>query len=278
MRRRDFLATGLAAAAFPIGAIAAPFASGRLSVITRGSGPDVILIPGLTSPRDIWSGLVAAVPGYRYHLVQVAGFAGDAPGANATGPVLEPLAADIARYIRTEHLRSPAIVGHSMGGTLGMMLASRHPDLVGRLMVVDILPAPAGMFGATASTIRPFADTLLDALTSTPGGQQLLQSFIGGGSAARAASDPNLVARATHELAVTDLTDDLAGIRAPITVVYATAPAGNGSDPMATTRSYRAAYANAPGAKLIRIANSGHMIMADQPGQFASAVRDFLKG
>lgn len=260
------------------GLAAAPFQSGRLSVVTRGSGPDVILIPGLTSPRDVWSGLVAAVPGYRYHLIQVAGFAGDVPGANASGPVLEPLAEEIARYIRAERMAGPAIVGHSMGGTLGMMLASRRPEQVGRLMVVDILPAPAGMFGATASSIRPFADTLLDALTSTPGGQRLLQSFLGGGSAARAASDPDLVARATHELAVTDLTDSLARIQAPMTVVYATAPAGNGYDPAATVRGYRSAYANAPRAKLVRIANSGHMIMYDQPAEFASAVRQFLKG
>ncbi|HEX8528049.1 MAG TPA: hypothetical protein VF689_13890, partial [Allosphingosinicella sp.] len=54
---------------------AKPFAPTRFSVVVQGTGPDVILIPGLTGSRDVWKGSVAAVPGYRYHLVQVAGFA-----------------------------------------------------------------------------------------------------------------------------------------------------------------------------------------------------------
>jgi pimeloyl-ACP methyl ester carboxylesterase len=56
-----------------------PFAPTRFSVEVVGSGPDVILIPGLTASKEVWRGTVNAVPGYRYHLVQVAGFAGTAP-------------------------------------------------------------------------------------------------------------------------------------------------------------------------------------------------------
>ena len=32
------------------------------------------------------------------------------------------------------------LVGHSMGGKLGMVLACRHPERVRRLVVVDIAP------------------------------------------------------------------------------------------------------------------------------------------
>ena len=59
----------------PSAPAAKPFAPTRFSVVVQGTGPDVILIPGLTGSRDVWKGSVAAVPGYRYHLVQVAGFA-----------------------------------------------------------------------------------------------------------------------------------------------------------------------------------------------------------
>jgi len=47
--RRTFIAAALAAGAvLPVtGALAAPFASERITVRTEGSGPDVILIPGL---------------------------------------------------------------------------------------------------------------------------------------------------------------------------------------------------------------------------------------
>src|SRR5687768_16819857 len=76
-----------------------PFAPTRFSVVVQGAGPDVILIPGLTASRDVWKGTVAAVPGYRYHLIQVAGFANTPARANARGDVVAPLAEEVARYI-----------------------------------------------------------------------------------------------------------------------------------------------------------------------------------
>ena len=92
-----------------------------------GSGPDVILIPGLTASSAVWRPVVAAVPGYRYHLIQVAGFAGAPARGNARGEMVAPLADEIARYIAVNHLDHPAVVGHSMGGTLALMIAARHP-------------------------------------------------------------------------------------------------------------------------------------------------------
>ncbi|HEU0135611.1 MAG TPA: alpha/beta hydrolase, partial [Allosphingosinicella sp.] len=144
MSRRPFLLLALALSA---PASAAPFKPTRISVEVRGSGPDVILIPGLASSRGIWNGTVAAVPGYRYHLVQVAGFAGTPSAGNGTGPVAASVAAEVARYIASGRLNRPAIVGHSMGGSIAMMVGARHPGSVGKVMVVDMLPSPAGTFG-----------------------------------------------------------------------------------------------------------------------------------
>src|SRR5215213_1177726 len=102
-----------AAAPPPAAAPAAvtPFAPKRFSVGVTGTGPDVILIPGLTGSSEVWRGTVAAVPGYRYHLVQVAGFAGTPARGNAKGDVVAPLAEEVALYIHSRGLRRPAIVG-----------------------------------------------------------------------------------------------------------------------------------------------------------------------
>jgi len=102
------------AAATP--AAAAPFKSDRIAVEVKGKGPDVVLIPGLSSSPRVWDTTVAALPGYRYHLVHVAGFDGLASGANAKGAVVAPVAEEIARYVSQTHLKKPAIVGHSLGG------------------------------------------------------------------------------------------------------------------------------------------------------------------
>src|SRR3546814_18143740 len=120
---------------------ASVFSSRRISVTVHGSGPDVVMIPGLGSAPSIWQSAIAAVPGYRYHLVQVKGFAGTAAEANASGPILEPVAKEIVRYITAMDLRRPRIIGHSMGGTLAMMLAARYPASTGKVMVVDMLPS-----------------------------------------------------------------------------------------------------------------------------------------
>jgi pimeloyl-ACP methyl ester carboxylesterase len=253
-----------------------PFAPARFSVEVVGSGPDVILIPGLTASREVWRGTVAAAPGYRYHLVQVAGFAGTAPRANAQGAVVAPLADEIARYIQAKGLQRPAIVGHSMGGTVAMMIAARHSSRAGKVMVVDMLPEPAGLVGSSASGARGLAGALRG-LSGSEGGRRLIQSAIrifGNAEAQESESDPDVVARATEELAGLDLTPELPKIQAPLTVVYASADVNRRAT---ADQAYKSAYAPAKGAKLVRIDGSGHMIMYDQPGKFSAALRSFLR-
>ncbi len=279
MRLAVLLALAVPALSVPSASVAAApvFAPSRFTVETSGSGPDVILIPGLTASKDIWRPTVAAVPGYRYHLIQVSGFAGAPTRGNAHGDVVAPLADEIARYIEANHLRRPAIVGHSMGGTLALMLAARHPDDVGKVMVVDMLPQPAELLGASASGIRGFADTLQN-WSGTALGRSLIDSAIrvfGDDEVANLKSDPDVVARATHELALTDLTPELPRIKAPMTVVYAAPDPALGP---AADSVYREAYSGDPAARLVRIDGSGHMIMADQPRRFDEELRKFLAG
>jgi pimeloyl-ACP methyl ester carboxylesterase len=280
MKRPMFLAALLglacvwAAAPSPLPAVPAakPFAPTRFSVTVKGTGPDVILIPGLTGSSEVWKGTVAAVPGYRYHLVQVAGFANTPARGNAQGDVVAPLAEEVARYISSRGLRRPAIVGHSMGGTVAMMLAARHPSLPGKVMVVDMLPQPAGILGGDAVGMRGLADSLRD-LSQSPGGRRLVESAIRLFGNPEVGADPDVTARATHELALTDLTPELPRIAAPLTVVYASLdPSRRAAD----DGRYRTAYARKRGVRLVRIDNSGHMIMYDQPAKFRRELAAFL--
>jgi pimeloyl-ACP methyl ester carboxylesterase len=275
MHRRTLLFGALALALAGSPAAAQRFEPTRFTVEVAGRGPDVILIPGLTAGREVWRGTVAALPGYRYHLIQVSGFAGAAARGNRAGPIVAPLAEEIARYIADRRLDRPAIVGHSMGGTLAMMIAARRPGLAGRIMVVDMLPEPAGLFGGSASGWEPLSRTL-GSMIATPGGRRLFGAFMDAfsppGSGNRL-SDPDVVGRVTHELMRTDVTGELPRIRTPMTVVYAS------PDPRvraAVDRQFAGAFASARGARLVRIDDSGHMVMLDQPARFRAALRDFL--
>ncbi|MGH7599255.1 MAG: alpha/beta fold hydrolase, partial [bacterium] len=84
----------------------------------------MILIPGHGFSPRVWVEMMKAIPGHRYHLVQISGFAGQPKGGNIEGPVAAPIAEEIARYITAVGLTKPAVIGHSMGGLIGMMLAA----------------------------------------------------------------------------------------------------------------------------------------------------------
>lgn len=277
MNRRLFIFCAAALALAPSTATAAPFASSRLTVEVRGSGPDVILIPGLSAGRNVWDGAVRAVPGYRYHLVQVAGFAGTPARGNARGAVVTSLAAEIARYIEESRLRRPALIGHSMGGTLAMMLAADHPRLVGRVMVVDMLPAPGALFGQNSNDASVIARGIAG-LTETESGRRLFSSFVNvfaPPTSSFRTSDPALVGRTMNELAAMDLTGKLPAIRAPLTIVYASPGERAGA---AIDRRYSRAYTGARNPRFVRIDGSGHMIMFDQPARLEEAIIEFLAG
>jgi pimeloyl-ACP methyl ester carboxylesterase len=214
-------------------------------------------------------------------VVQVNGFAGAAPGANATGPVSAPVAEEIARYIGASGLTKPALVGHSMGGAIGMMIAARHPDLLGRLMVVDMHPFVGAWFGgpnATVESVRPSADRLLVVPDSTVEGFTQMVAGMTNREGLRAelarnvqASAQSTVVNAFHELMVTDLRPELGRITVPMVVVYVVTP-----DPGGTPEQYEAemrdAYANATTAKLVVIDNALHFIQLDQPVRLVAEI------
>ncbi|HEX8620598.1 MAG TPA: alpha/beta hydrolase [Allosphingosinicella sp.] len=272
-------------------ASAAPFASDRISVEVVGSGPDVVLVPGLSSSPEVWRSTVAALPGYRYHLVHVAGFAGRPAGANASGPVVEPVAEEIARYIGDRKLAKPAIVGHSLGGAWAIMVAGRHPGLVSRAMVVDMLPFLGAMFGgptATAESVRPIAEQMRKGIASSAGEERRkqIEKTIAGmvrTEAARPAiighslaSDPAASGQAMYDLITTDLRPDVAKIKVPLTVLFVT-PQGAPVTDAQMEQYYAMSYSGAPQAVLKRIPDSYHFIMLDAPERFQAELKEFLK-
>lgn len=295
MKRRGFLAALTLAAVIAGCATAgeAPpsFTSDRISVETRGSGQDVIFVPGLSSSRDVWETTVASLgDGYRVHLVQLNGFAGAPVGGAGEGLVSAPVADEIARYIREAGLEDPAVIGHSMGGTIGMMLAARHPDAVGKLMVVDMFPFMGAMFGgpdATRETLTPIADSIRDQMRLAPQGQVSPQTQATIASMVRTESeraaiieharlsDVGVVANAFHELIVTDLRPELTNITMPFTTLFVIPPQAP-----VTPEQYegylRASYLNIPHARIVRIEDSYHFIMIDQHERFMQEVRTFL--
>jgi len=52
----------------------------------------------------------------------------------------EAMVADVIAWMDGQGIARAALMGHSMGGKVAMLLACRHPERVERLVVVDIAP------------------------------------------------------------------------------------------------------------------------------------------
>ncbi|WP_426041570.1 alpha/beta fold hydrolase [Brevundimonas sp. TWP2-3-4b1] len=273
----------------------ADFESNRMHVRVDGeAGPgvrDIILIPGLSSSPEVWQGTVDHLgSGWRVHRIHIQGFAGAPVQGNAEGPVAAPVAEEIARYISEQGLDKPVVVGHSMGGTIGVMLAARHPDAVGKLMVVDMVPFMGAMFGgpgATAESVAPVAEQIYQGMAaSAPAEYQArgaasitgminTESKRAGPLEDGATSDQQVSSRAFRELILTDLRPELARITAPTEVLYVKFNDARMTNEI-TDMIYQASFAGLPGVALKRIDDSAHFIFLDQPEAFHARLDAFL--
>ncbi len=256
----------------------------RFTALVEGSGPDVILIPGLSSSREVWASTRAALrENYRLDIVQLRGF-GDAPGVNANGPVLEPFVEDLAGYIADNSLDHPAIIGHSMGGLAAMMIGARYPGFAGKLLIVDSLPYVGLIFDpdATVDAIQPQAEAIRQAMAnnSMPANAAMFATMSNGEESRSQiadwanASDRAVGAQAFYDDMTADIRPELGSIAVPMTVLYPFDGSQGTSEEVDAL--YTGAFASSENAELMRIENSRHFIMLDRPERFIEEVRAFL--
>lgn len=109
-----------------------------------GEGRPVVLVHGNGEDHHLFdteiSQLVAA--GYRV-------IAPDSRGHGANEPLPEyhydEMAEDVYGLIQALGLQRPALYGHSDGGIIGLLVASRHPDALGALAVSGANLEPEGL-------------------------------------------------------------------------------------------------------------------------------------
>lgn len=253
-----------------------------------GSGPDLLLVPGLGSSPAVWDGVKDSLArDYRLHLVHVAGFAGRAPeGDPAT--LVNRTKAEIIRHLDCQKVERAAWAGHSMGGFLGLMMAADHPDRIAQVVVVDSLPFFPLVFdpAATVDAVRAQADGMRAQIAAQDDAGFAAGQRMGVRSLVRnpafyeqvvdwsITSDRATFAGAIHALMTTDMRPRLGEIAAPVSVIAAANPFAPRSriEPV-----YAAAYAGLPQARLTVIDDSFHFVMFDQPEAFEAALREGLR-
>ncbi|MGF1428897.1 alpha/beta fold hydrolase [Kitasatospora sp. LaBMicrA B282] len=209
-----------------------------------------------------------ALAGHRSLLVDLLGFGlSDRPAD--FGYSLEEHADTVAVLLREAGVAGADVIAHSMGGSVAILLAARHPELVARLVLIDanldpvvVRPGAIGSSGIASYTEAEFL----------AGGLAEVRERVGAHwwSTMRLA-DPLALHRSAVRLArgsEPTMREQLVGLKVPRSYLF---PADEGEP------AGRAQLA-AAGVEVLGIPDCGHNIMLDNTEAFVAAVAGFLAG
>ena len=103
-----------------------------------GEGAPLIILHGLFGSSDNWLSVGKELSqDYKVYLLDQRNH-GDSP--HSPSFTYADMAADLEEFIVEHEMKDPVIMGHSMGGKTVMKFALTHPELLKKLIVVDIAP------------------------------------------------------------------------------------------------------------------------------------------
>ncbi|MDX2168528.1 MAG: alpha/beta fold hydrolase [Deltaproteobacteria bacterium] len=238
--------------------------AGRLGVIVRGSGPDLILIHGITDNADTWRAVQERLAERaRVHAIDLPGHGlSDIPARPLT--VAEQAAAVVA-YLDSAGIARCVVSGNSLGGGVTLGVAHQVPDRVAAAVPICALgtrfPVP---FSLGTLRYRPFAE-LMPVLARRPRVARLFmrdmynprfrpsdQEVVDYWSQWLVAGRPQYLRALLRALDVAEPTPWLASIRLPVHVVHGEA------DRIIPVRVGHAIAAALPNARLTTLPGIGH--------------------
>ena len=104
-----------------------------------GTGKPLLILHGFLGMSDNWKTLGAqyAENGFQSHLIDQRNHGKSFHSENFN---YDYLSNDLKRYIEHHNLTKVSVIGHSMGGKTAMQFACDHPEMIYKLIVVDIAP------------------------------------------------------------------------------------------------------------------------------------------
>lgn len=255
---------------------------GTLRVIEGGGGPPLVLLHGRGSSSTTWAPILPALArAHRVYAVDLPGFGSsrgyrfDGGGAEAA---IDFFADPIESWILSEGLRSPAIIGHSLGGRAAIQIGlRRRAEARALVLIAPLGVGPEANLAArlffragperVARIIGPsaFARVMGNAGPRAAALSYELHTIPGGRSDASRAFDALVPLRGP----VPHVRDRLAGLDVPALVI------GGERDPIFPAPLMIAAAAAMPRASL-RLAPAGHAPHLDAAAEVLPAVQAFL--
>ncbi|MGD0969137.1 MAG: alpha/beta hydrolase [Candidatus Aquilonibacter sp.] len=278
----------------PKAAVTSSAGSLQISMYGQPGHQALIFIPGYAlGPWEFAREITAYSANYTVYALTLPGFDGR---HGAAGPLFQTVTTDFWAWLTAQNIGKPILIGHSLGGSLAILLAEQHSELLKAVVAIDGLPILPGEDVQSAATREQNAKDMAGAINMLSTSSQFADaeetytlpmmvssskdvSGIGskvehdgvdiGTSAAWIAEDMTL-----------DIRPDLNKITVPLVVI---APYDDPIDQkMWPTSAAKKAYylqmlSGDPTAQVEMIIPSRHFIMLDQPQMLDTALDAFLK-
>lgn len=265
-----------------------------ISVTVEGSGPDLLFIPGLNSGKETFNKTCADFKAnYTCHLLQLPGFAGQAPLKSLDAGFIMPIRDSIERYVAHKSIKKPVIVGHSLGGFLSLLIAEHAPELPKALVIVDSLPFFSAIQNpaTTEASVKPMAEGMKKQMLEQPietyrqrAGQMASAGMSNQVDSAKTlvawsqSSDRATTTQAMYELMTIDLRDRVANIKTPTLVLGAWAAFKNYGGTKESTKSiFTAQYQKLKGVQIEMSETGYHFLSWDDPQWVTQQMAQFLQ-
>lgn len=243
-----------------------------------GAGEPVIILHGLFGFSDNWQTIAKSLASQ--YLVITPDLRNHGRSPHLPSHTYEEMAEDLRLFMENHWMHSAVLIGHSMGGKVAMQMALNHPDMVEKLIVVDIAPGKAadnhsGIFeallGIDLSVMQARADIESYLVSRIPdmGTRQFLLKNITRNDDGKFAWKMNLPVLWRH---FPDILDAVTGEPFDKPALFVR---GDRSDYIkdADTALIMTLF---PQAEITTIPNAGHWVHADKPNELITVISEFL--
>jgi pimeloyl-ACP methyl ester carboxylesterase len=253
--------------------------SGIVHYESYGRGRPVILLHGWLGSWALWRDTIEELGNdFRTYALDFFGF-GEASDQGADFSV-DTYVELVNQFMDRLGIVKAPLVGHSMGGTVSLGVAHRYPEKVVKAAVIgspingaslNFFLKLSGYKALANLTLRtPFVlDTFIYLLTNFSARDGAALYRMVRQDAARVSADAFFQSIGT--LRKTNLTSELADIRAPVLGIYGR------RDVIVNPGQSKVLLKHAPNSREAWFENSGHFPMMDEPDRFHKTLNDFLK-
>ena len=266
-------------------AISSSFAQNSpFKVDVIGEGKPVLFFPGFTCTAEVYKEALGELSKTNQcHIFTFAGFGGLAPIEKPWFPKIKE---SVKTYIAENKLENATIVGHSMGGTLALWLASEESNWFEKLIIVDGLPATGALMVPNYKSENmvydnPFNTRLLE--MDSQSFEQMASQMANGMSLNKAKqpqikdwiiqSDRETYVYGYTDLLKLDLREAISNIETNVVILAATHPYGQ----QMVKKTYEGQYQNLADYTIEYAEGSAHFIMYDKPEWFLEQLNANLK-